>query len=177
MTTEGLSAADRELIDAATDAIRKQYKPGLERTTRTVGAALRTESGEVYTGVNLTTATPRASVCAEPIAVGAAVTAGDVGFDTIVSVKYRPETDPRATEAAAERAGGGEDNPERTSEMERAADSDPEVVVISPCGVCRELIRDYDPSTRVVVAAEDGLATVPVTELLPSMVWRDGGPP
>jgi len=152
-----LTAADRALIEKATAAIRDRYRPGVERTSRSVGAALRTDSGEVYTGVNLTAATPRASVCAEPIAVGAAVTAGDLDFGTIVSVKYSPETSLRASESMTE--------------------EDEEAVVISPCGVCRELIRDYDPTTEVIVDGDDGLLKLQIVDLLPDLRWRGAGPP
>jgi cytidine deaminase len=151
---------DRDLIDAARRAIEGQYRPGRTRTAREVGAALRTRSGAVYTGVNLTADTPRASVCAEPIAVGRAVTDGEEAFDTVVAVLCAPG-----------------DNPEYDGDPDAA----PEHRIISPCGVCRELIRDYDPGTRVVVhgesyGSEDPVA-VPVTDLLPALSWRDGGPP
>ena len=152
-----LTAVDQSLIETATAAIRDRYRPGVERTSRSVGAALRTDSGEVYTGVNLTAATPRASVCAEPIAVGAAVTAGDLDFETIVSVKYSPDTSLRASESMTENGA--------------------EAVVISPCGVCRELIRDYDPTTEVIVKENDGLTKIKVVDLLPELGWRGAGPP
>lgn len=157
MVGDTLTTADRDLIETATTAIRERYKPGVERTSRSVGAALRTTAGEVYTGVSLNAATPRASVCAEPVAVGAAITAGDLNFDTIVSVKYGSEDVPGASEPTTDDSG--------------------EAVVISPCGVCRELIRDYDSATDAIVRDDGKVGRVVITDLLPSMEWRDGGPP
>ena len=44
-----LSEADRALVEAASDAIRKRYRYDWQE----VGAALRTRSGKVFTGVSL----------------------------------------------------------------------------------------------------------------------------
>jgi cytidine deaminase len=160
MTHRQIDDRDRELIDAARRAIEGQYRPGRTRTAREVGAALRTASGDVYTGVNLTTDTPRASVCAEPVAIGAAITDGEESFETVVAVLYEPG-----------------DNPEYDGDPDAA----PEYRIISACGVCRELIRDYDPDTDVILHGEshgsDEPVKVPVTDLLPGLSWRDGGPP
>jgi cytidine deaminase len=148
---EQLTREDRQLLEDAKEVIRKRYRPGTGRKSQSVGTALRTDAGNTYTGVSLTADTPRASVCAEPIAVGRAITAGDADFDTIVAVKHAPGEDPRA----------GDDS-----------DTDGEAMVISACGVCRELIRDYDPTTQVVVSSDDGPVKVPVTGLLPGLEWR-----
>jgi cytidine deaminase len=160
MSIERLTADDRDLVRAATAAIEPQYKPGKRRTARTVGAALRTADGSVYTGVNLTTDTPRASVCAEPVALGAATADGHTAFETVVAVLYAPENEP-------EFEGDESDPPERR--------------VISACGVCRELLRDYDPDVDVIVDGEphgiDAPIKRPVTELLPELTWRGGTPP
>ncbi len=40
--------------------------------------------------------------------------------------------------------------------------------VVSPCGMCRELISDYSPSARVIVPAGGEAEVVPVAELLPN---------
>jgi cytidine deaminase len=162
MDARTLTDADWELIEAAKETIRDVYVPGTGPTSRSVGAALRTSSGAVYTGVNLTTATPRASVCAEPIAVGRAVTDGETAFDTIVAVKHALGADPRA---------------DADGDGAVVADVGDDAVVISACGVCRELLRDYDPSTLVVVPGADGPEKVPVETLLPAVHWRAGGPP
>ncbi len=40
--------------------------------------------------------------------------------------------------------------------------------VVSPCGMCRELISDYSPSAKVIVPAPDGHTVTTVEELLPN---------
>jgi cytidine deaminase len=155
MNTVNLTEADVDLIEQATETIRPVYVPGSEPGARAVGAALRTESGAVYTGVNLTAATPRASVCAEPVAIGEAVTDGETEFDTIVAVLFNPDAEVMS----------------EVSEGELFADA----AVISACGVCRELIRDYDPSTYVIIRTDEGLQKTRVDELIPALTWRKGG--
>ena len=44
----------------------------------------------------------------------------------------------------------------------------PEGNVVSPCGMCRELISDYSPNAKVIVPTDNGPAVVLVTELLPN---------
>lgn len=39
--------------------------------------------------------------------------------------------------------------------------------VVSPCGMCRELICDYSPHAKVIVQGENGHELVKVAELLP----------
>jgi cytidine deaminase len=46
--------------------------------------------------------------------------------------------------------------------------------VIPPCGRCRQVLRDYFPTIRVIVGPTDALRVVPVAELLPeTYVWAD----
>ena len=47
--------------------------------------------------------------------------------------------------------------------------------VVSPCGMCREMISDYSPSAKVLLQAHEGLEIVPVNELLPRR-YRKGIP-
>src|SRR3972149_4619747 len=106
----GLSRADKALIAAATKLIERRYAEGRHH----IAAAVRTAAGRVYTGLHLDTYVGRASVCAEAVAVGRALTAnGAAKRDPIlrvVSVRH-----PRPREAYRE----------------------PQIV--SPCGICREL--------------------------------------
>ena len=76
------SKADVALIDAARDAVRKNYDAATEN--HTVGSALRCVGGRVYVGVNVYSLH---GACAEFIAVGAAITAGEREFTTIVAVR------------------------------------------------------------------------------------------
>jgi len=45
---------------------------------------------------------------------------------------------------------------------------DGEMGVISACGICRELIRDYNPETWIIVPEDDSLVKYRVSELLPA---------
>jgi cytidine deaminase len=40
--------------------------------------------------------------------------------------------------------------------------------VVSPCGMCRELIADYAPDALVIVPGEEGEQAVPIGTLLPN---------
>lgn len=40
--------------------------------------------------------------------------------------------------------------------------------VVSPCGMCRELLSDYAPYCRVIVPCPGGAEAVPVLSLLPN---------
>lgn len=82
-----LTAADRSLVQAAEELLRRRYVA----KRHTVASAVRTRSGSVYVGVNLNGIH---SPCAEPVALGAAVTAGDRAFETMVAVQRRG-TEPR----------------------------------------------------------------------------------
>jgi len=82
-----LGKADRVLIDAATAAIKQRYRNDWQE----VGAALRTRSGKVFTGVNLDAYLGRMAVCAEAVALGRAfVELGADGIETIVAVRHPP---------------------------------------------------------------------------------------
>lgn len=82
-----LGKADKELIDAATAAIRQRYRNDWQE----VGAALRTRAGKIFTGVNLDAYLGRMAVCAEAVALGRAVVdLGDAGIETIVAVRHPP---------------------------------------------------------------------------------------
>jgi cytidine deaminase len=139
MTTK-LSDKDKELIDAATAAIKSRYRVDWQE----VGAAMRTRDGRVVTGVNLDAYVGRGAVCAEAIAIGTALTdKGDNGIETIVAVRH-----PKPGEKG-------------------------EIMVVSPCGTCRELIHDYDPKARVIVPNGNvGPTVTTISELLPNKYRR-----
>jgi cytidine deaminase len=82
-----LSKADKELIKAATDAIRKRYRFDWQE----VGAAIRLRSGKIFTGVSLDAYLGRMAICAEAVALGQAITvAGESNIDAIVAVRHPP---------------------------------------------------------------------------------------
>jgi cytidine deaminase len=131
---------DRELIEAAREAIRRRFRSNWQN----VGAALRTRSGEIFTGVNLDTHLRRMAICAEAVVMGRAVTeVGAAGIETIVAVRH-PDV----------------------------ADVDQTIAVISPCGSCRELIWDYDRDARVIVPGPQGPVATTIGDLLPNKYCR-----
>jgi cytidine deaminase len=141
--TKALTKADRELIEAATATIKRRYRDDWQE----VGAALRTRSGKIFTGVNLDAYLGRMAVCAEAVALGRAfVDLGDDGIETIVAVRHPPP-------------------------YEKNQDT----AVVSPCGACRELIFDYDRKARVIVPNGKTPKTVPIAELLPNKYSRGPG--
>ncbi|MFT7303372.1 MAG: cytidine deaminase, partial [Akkermansiaceae bacterium] len=95
-----------------------------------VSAALLTESGKVFTGVNVENASYGLTICAERVAIATAVAAGEKEFQTIAVVVK----------------GGG-----------------------SPCGACRQVLNEFAPNLRVLMADEDGklVRTSTLGELLP----------
>ena len=136
-----LSREDNELVEAARDIIRRRYRYDWQ----VVGAALRTRSGRIFTGVNLDANLGRMAVCAEAVALGRAVTeAGEIGIDTIVAVRHSDPTEPDQT-----------------------------ILVVSPCGSCRELIWDYDQNAYVIVPGANGAAIATIGELLPNKYTRE----
>ena len=80
-----LTEADRSLVEAASEAIRKRYRHDWQE----VGAALRTRSGKVFTSVSLDAYLGRMAICAEAVALGQAITtAGETGIEMIVAVRH-----------------------------------------------------------------------------------------
>ena len=77
---------DRELIRIAIDAMRNAYAPYSEHT---VGAALLTKSGKVYTGCNIENAAFTPSVCAERTAFFSALSNGEREFRKIAVIGGR----------------------------------------------------------------------------------------
>lgn len=77
-----LTEKDLELIDAARLAIIPNYDA--ERFMHTVGAAVRTAGGRIYAGINVYSVH---GACAEQVALGAALTAGEREFTDIVAVR------------------------------------------------------------------------------------------
>jgi cytidine deaminase len=81
MDTEPLDAGDLKLVEAARDVLRRSYAA----PRHTVGAAVLAASGRVYVGVNVEAC--GYGPCAEPIAVGAAIAAGEKEVVRIVAVR------------------------------------------------------------------------------------------
>ena len=105
---------DRELVRLAQAAREKAYAPYSQYT---VGAALLTASGQVFTGCNVENAAYPMAICAERAAIVKAVSEGQREFTTM---------------AIATRNGG------------------------SPCGACRQVMREFAPHLRVLLADDAG---------------------
>lgn len=108
-----------------------------------VGAAIRTRSGKIYSAVHLEAYIGRVSVCAEAVVLGKAISEGECDFDTIVAVRH----------------------PDLSEEAQ-------EIEVVSPCGMCRELISDYGPEINVILKKDNQYIKVKVSELLPEKYTR-----
>ena len=109
-----------------------------------VGAALKTKSGKIVAAIHIKAYIGRVTVCAEAIAIGKAISDGEKGFDTIVAVKH-PYSD----------------------------DEDRALKVVSPCGMCRELISDYAKDLFVLLTVNGETVKVKIGELLPYKYTRD----
>jgi cytidine deaminase len=46
--------------------------------------------------------------------------------------------------------------------------------VVSPCGMCRELILDYSRDAKVIILGENGEESLPMASLLPNKYQRWG---
>ncbi len=129
-----LTAEDHTLVDAARAVLLRHYRP----FWHTVGAALRSRDGRIWTGVHLGATVGRLSICAEAIALGRVVMDGDGTIECAVAVRHPKPDEPIQ-----------------------------EIAVVSPCGVCRENLMDYDPAVLVIINTPNGLQKVPVGILLP----------
>jgi cytidine deaminase len=139
MDTFDLTDDDRALLDAA----KRATSSGFEHGKHYVGAALRGPDGSIYTGLNIETNIGRAAVCAEPVAIGSAVSDGVSEFETIVAVRH-----------PAPGEGG-------------------EPFVVAPCGVCREMITDFGRDSWVIFPDDHDRPTkARAIDLLPSKYIR-----
>lgn len=81
MTENKITA--RELALAAIEAMKRSYSP---YSNFTVGAALVTKSGKLYTGANIENSSYTPTVCAERVAIFTAIHEGEREFDAIAIV-------------------------------------------------------------------------------------------
>ena len=73
----------QSLIDLANEARRRAYVP---YSNYAVGAALRTKTGRLFTGVNVENAAYPTTICAERVAIFKAVSEGEREFEVIAVV-------------------------------------------------------------------------------------------
>jgi cytidine deaminase len=120
----------KELLNLAVRARLCAYAP---YSHFTVGAALLSDDGTVYTGSNIENAAYSPTVCAERVAFFKAVSDGKRGF-TAIAV-----------------AGGKEGAP-------------PDKLV-APCGVCRQVMREFCGDKSFDIILGDGAGGITVNRL------------
>jgi cytidine deaminase len=109
-----------------------------------VATALRTVDGSIYTGIHLEGSCRRSSICAEGVAMGAARGGLPPEAPLIIEAIVSVQVKPAG-----------------------------QFRIIAPCGVCRELISDYSPDTRVWITSEAGVVhAVAAQDLLPYKTRR-----
>jgi len=108
-----------------------------------VATALRTADGSIYTGVHLEGSCRRSSICAEGVAMGAARAGLAPEAPLIIDAIVSVQVKPAG-----------------------------QFRIIAPCGVCRELISDYSPDTRVWITSDAGIHAVAAQDLLPYKTRR-----
>ncbi len=115
-----------------------------EQDRHRIGAAVRMRDGRVFTGIHVEAHVGRVTLCAEAVALGTALSAGARDVDAVVAVAH-----PGPNDSASE------------------------VQVVSPCGMCRELVSDFGPQAWFILSAGDsGASKVPVRDLLPAKYAR-----
>ena len=140
-----------ELIKAAIKAASYAYAPF---SNFKVGAALLTESGEIYSGCNIENSSFGATICAERTAIVKAVSEGYRSFTAIAIVSV----------SESSTASGS------VADLGSAVDS--EVLLVNqltfPCGICRQFMYEFMPNAQVIVSDLDfNYKVYSVSDLLP----------
>ncbi|MGB9722751.1 MAG: cytidine deaminase [Chloroflexia bacterium] len=104
------------LLEAAREAQKRAYAP---YSRFAVGAALLTASGKVFPGCNVENASYGLTLCAERVAIGSAVAAGERDFVAMAVVAPSPGP-------------------------------------VSPCGMCRQTMVEFNPGLRLILANLQG---------------------
>lgn len=144
METAPLSSEDEALIEHIRQTNERTFDPDFFEGAHIVAAGVRMTDGAVYEGVSLPASVGRASMCAEPVALGSAIADGysHDDTDTCVAVAYPM--------------------PSHDTDEPR---------VIPPCGSCRELLADYNEAMRVIVPINEECRLVSAIDLLPTRTW------
>ena len=109
-----------------------------------VGAAMLSESRKIYTGCNIESASYTPTICAERVALFKAVSEGERKFKMLALV-------------------GGPKNGEKKTEE-----------IVSPCGVCRQMLYEFGKDLKVVMADnEEKYEVRMLEELLPYGFGQD----
>ena len=125
----------QDLIRRAMKAREYSYSP---YSNFSVGAAILSESGKIYTGCKIDSAAYTRPKCAERLALFKAVSEGERKFKMLALV-------------------GGPKNGEKKTEE-----------IVSPCGVCRQMLYEFGKDLKVVMADnEEKYEVRMLEELLP----------
>lgn len=108
-----------------------------------VATALRAIDGSIYTGVHVEGSCRRSSICAEGVALGNARAGLAPGTSLHVAAVVSVQIKPAGT-----------------------------FRIIAPCGVCRELLSDYSPDTRIWITGDSGIVACAALDLLPHKTRR-----
>jgi cytidine deaminase len=103
-----------------------------------IAASLLTGTGKRYTALNLACTLGRANVCAESTALAQAIAQQETEFSTLVVVRHVQEN----------------------------SDS-PRIKLVTPCGICREMLYEYAPELYVIITHMSTLKKVSIRDLLP----------
>lgn len=123
----------KELIKEAMIVKERAYTP---YSNFKVGAALLGNSGKIYTGCNVESASYSPTICAERTAISKAVSEGETKYEAIAVVGSSNYT--------------------------------------FPCGVCRQVIREFGKDIKVIVANdEEDYKIFTLEELLPHSFGPD----
>ena len=85
-----MDSQDKKLAELARETAKKAYAP---YPNFRVGAALITDSGNIYTGCNIENASYPATVCGEDVAIFKAISEGETKIDTIAVACIDAEND------------------------------------------------------------------------------------
>ncbi|RQW19201.1 cytidine deaminase [Bacillus sp. C1-1] len=103
-----------------------------------IGVAVRTKSCNIYSAVHLEANVGRITVCGEAIAIGKSISEGEKEIVTIVAVAH-PHPFENTTDCW----------------------------VVTPCGMCRELISDYGSGIDVIIPFKEKIIKCNIMDLLP----------
>jgi len=81
---------DQKLADLAKEIAKKAHAP---YSNFRVGAAVITDSGNIYTGCNIENASYPATICAEDVAVFKAISEGETNINTLAVACIDAESD------------------------------------------------------------------------------------
>jgi len=133
-----LSPDDQKMVDCAWEALETAYAPYSEYL---VGACVQDSEGRLFKGCNVENASFGLTICAERNAITTAVTEGMTKIKAIAVVSR--------------------------SKKKKAAGKVETCELPSPCGACRQFMREFAKDMKVILACPDGAQITSLSALLP----------